>query len=124
MVSFSVTDFINSIGVNTHLDSSQVGYQNLAVVIGELTYLGIDNVRDSMTSPADPALFAQIAAAAGVTFDVYLGSGVAYGTQISQIVSNLGFIRFAEGINESDGFPQSYKGLTGLAATDAVQQDL
>jgi serralysin len=123
MSSISVSDFLNSIGVNTHLDFSSA-YSNTALVEAETTFLGVKNVRDAMASPFDASLFGQFAAATGVKFDVYLTSGQSYDKQISQIVANLGFVRFAEGINESDTWAQSYKGLSGFAATAAVQQAL
>ena len=124
MAATSVTAFSSSIGVNTHLDSPNTSYSNTSLVISEVAYLGLLNLRDVMASPADPALFAQVASATGALFNVHLGSGQPYGAQINLIVKNLSFIRFAEGINEPDTFPQSYNGLTGFAAVNAAQQDL
>ena len=39
--------FIDTIGVNTHIDFARYGYQNLAVVEAAINYLGLKNLRDS-----------------------------------------------------------------------------
>ena len=51
-------DFINSIGINTHLDFAVTAYNNVTVVESALNYLGVRQVRDAMQFPTSPALFA------------------------------------------------------------------
>ncbi len=107
------TDFANSIGVNTHLDFSVTAYSNVSVVEAALNYLGVKQVRDAMQFPDSPALFAEVAAAAGVKYDLFLPPGTEADltgdlTDISQLpVSD---ILSVEGRNEPDlygpGFQQ------------------
>lgn len=39
-------DFLNTLGVNTHIPYTDGGYANINNVASDLAYLGIDNVRD------------------------------------------------------------------------------
>ena len=45
-------DFIQSIGVNTHLSASSTTYGNVQTVENQLSYLGVDHVRD--VAPSAP----------------------------------------------------------------------
>src|SRR5579872_6205937 len=68
-------DFTNSIGINTHLDFSVTAYSNVSVVEAALVYLGVKQVRDAMQFPNSPTLFAQVAAATGIRYDLFLPPG-------------------------------------------------
>src|ERR1700733_7934500 len=68
-------DVTNSVGINTHLDFGVTAYNNVSVVESALTYLGVKQVRDAMQFPTDPALFAEVAAATGVKYDLFLAPG-------------------------------------------------
>ena len=125
MAAASAANFIQSIGINTHLDRPTGGYANLSAVEAALNYLGIKNVRDSFSAPTDVTLFETVAAATGVKFDAYLNTGQTYTAQINNVLTDINIIRFAEGVNEADDNTIStYNGLTGEAAAAAVQQVL
>jgi len=46
----TASGFVNSIGVNTHIDFYAYGYENLGVVESAINYLGIKNLRDSSSN--------------------------------------------------------------------------
>lgn len=121
----SAVVFDQSLGINTHIDFSWSAYNDLSAVQSALYYLGIHNVRDAVDNPADPYKFTQLSQNLGVTFDFFIAPGSAGAPwQLQQIESLPSITRFVEGPNESDNFPQTYNGLTGLAATTAEQQTL
>jgi hypothetical protein len=68
-------DFTNSIGINTHLDFGVTAYSNVSVVEAALIYLGVKQVRDAMQFTNSPTLFAQVAAATGIKYDLFLPPG-------------------------------------------------
>ncbi len=47
LTAITAASFINSLGINTHIDFDDYGYQNLATVESSIEYLGVKNVRDS-----------------------------------------------------------------------------
>ena len=117
--------FVRSLGVNTHIDFSWSAYNDLASVQNALAFLGVQNVRDAIDNPADLAKFAALNQDIGVRFDFFIAPGDAgMPWQLGQIESDPAIVRFVEGPNESDNFPQTYDGLGGLAATAAEQQAL
>src|SRR5271169_202110 len=70
--------FINSIGVNTHIDFTSSSYANLNLVETAINYLGVKNLRDSPESTADlgaSGLWQQVANATGAKFDAYIAEG-------------------------------------------------
>ena len=121
----STETFLQSIGVNTHLDETWTSFANTATVESELNYLGVKNVRDSMEAPTDGKLFQAVAAATGVKFDVYLSeSAFSADGQMAEMAANANIIKSVEGENEADTWAISYHGLTGFAAIAATQQAL
>lgn len=65
----SVLSFIQSIGVGAHIDSGSAQWTNTKVLLAELAYLGVSNVRDG--TPFDYALPTFVALAkAGIHFDL------------------------------------------------------
>src|SRR5215472_8274283 len=79
--------FIDTIGVNTHLDFAAYGYQNLAITEAAINYLGIKNLRDSAVYSTSPALWLQVANATGAKFDDYISE-----TSPSGMASDLSFV--------------------------------
>src|ERR1700730_1467990 len=63
VAAISVSAVMNTIGVNTHLDSFNYGYQNLAVTAAAINYLGFKNLRDSAQHSWDLTLWTQVASA-------------------------------------------------------------
>jgi len=92
---------LNTIGVNTHLDSFNYGYQNLTVTSAAINYLGVKNLRDCARHAWDLPLWTQVAAATGAHFDDYMGRGSpAQDTADLGYVSalaNKGILNFVEG---------------------------
>lgn len=121
----SAADFVNSIGINTSIDATNTSYGSFNQVEYALAYLGVTNVRDAYQGLNDSAEFNQLAAQLGISFDFYIENS-AYGMnwQIAQIEASPGMVRYVEGPNEPDVNPQSYDGLTGLAAAASEQAAL
>ncbi len=121
----SAAAFASSLGINTHMDFSWTNYNNFAQVENALSYLGLTNVRDSIDNPSDPGKFQELNQVLGIKYDLFISPGSAGFTwQLQEIESNANIVKFVEGANESDNWPQTYNGLTGLAATEAEQAAL
>ena len=119
--------FINSLGVNTHIDFYQYGYQNLSVVENALKYLGVKNVRDSAQWNADLQTWPAVAAAAGVKFDDYMPEGspavMQKALQLVGPLANAGIWNFVEGGNEEDD-PYAVSQGNSLVYTASFQQQV
>src|SRR5271166_849357 len=61
-------NFVQSIGINTHLSDPTTSYGNLQAVGGQLSYLGVDQVRDLIPGAALSSY--QVLAAEGIKFDL------------------------------------------------------
>ncbi len=127
VAALSVGAVLNTIGVNTHLDSFNYGYQNLTVTSAAINYLGIKNLRDCYRHSWDMALWTQVAAATGAKFDDYMGRGSMAGD-----VADLGFVpsvaaqgllNYVEGGDENDTAPALAAG-NSIAWTAAFQQQV
>ena len=79
--------FINTLGVNTHIDFAGYGYQNLAVVADSVNYLGLKNLRDSAQTATDANTWQQVAQATGAKFDDYIAE-----TSPAGMSTDLGFV--------------------------------
>ena len=114
--------FIGSIGVNTHIDFTWTAYANIAEVEAALSYLGVANVRDSPSNPADLQWWQQVAQATGVKFDAFIGEGspASYSSELGlmQQLAGEGLLNFVEGGNEPD---DSYAESTGDSTSYAAQ---
>lgn len=130
----SASGFVNSIGVNTHAGFGWTDYNNLAMMVDDLTYLGVTHLRDAMaTSPAAQPVVDGLAAA-GYKFDFIVSSALpslgATGLQ-NYIVSlekfeasHPGSISAIEGLNEANNQPFSYHGSSSLTAAAQYQSAL
>ncbi|MGY4458050.1 RHS repeat protein [Bradyrhizobium sp. LB13.1] len=130
----SASGFVNSIGVNTHAGFGWTDYNNLALMVDDLKYLGVTRLRDAMgTSPAAQPVVDGLAAA-GYKFDFLVSSALpqlgAAGLQ-SYIVSlekfttsHPGSISAIEGLNEANHQPFSYHGSSSLSAAAHYQSAL
>ena len=108
----SATAFVNSLGINTHLDFNAFGYDNIAATEQAISYLGVSNLRDSAQSPEDISLWQQISQATGARFDDYIGETSPGGMQddLSYVpqLGEAGVLNAVEGGNEEDdSFPAS-----------------
>jgi hypothetical protein len=113
--------FIQSIGINTHLDFYGGPYGNLGTVESALSYLGVSNVRDSAFYSNDISAWQQVAQATGVKFDAFIGEvGPGnYGTELStmQQLAGQGLLNAIEGANEPDA---AYSSSLGESTWDAA----
>ncbi|MDB5395958.1 MAG: hypothetical protein JWM91_3464 [Rhodospirillales bacterium] len=127
VAAFSVTAVLNTLGVNTHLDSFNYGYQNLAVTGAAINYLGFKNLRDSAQHSWDLTLWPQVASATGAHFDDYMGQGSrAQDTTDLTFVSalaNQGILNFVEGGNENDDACATSQG-NSISWTSAFQMQV
>jgi hypothetical protein len=127
LTAVTAASFINSLGVNTHIDFNNYGYQNLATVESALEYLGIKNVRDSAQSSSDLTAWLQVAQATGVKFDDYMPEGSPASMQsalnlVSQLAAE-GVLNMIEGGNEEDDAYAASLGNT-LTITAQFQQQV
>src|SRR4051794_21257610 len=130
----SASGFINSIGVNTHAGFGWTDYNNLALMVDDLKYLGVTHLRDAMgTSPAAQPVVEGLAAA-GYKFDFLVSSALPQlGTAGLQkyivslekfVASHPGSISAIEGLNEANHQPFSYNGSSTLSAAGQFQNAL
>jgi hypothetical protein len=121
-------DFVDSIGVNTHLGYAATPYRDLPAVSRELNYIGVRHVRDHLPlgKPAVGPLKAL--AARGVLFDLIVGGGrpdrpfdperaVAATRQFLAEAPNS--VEAIEGFNETNNWPVYYQDKGGDAAAHA-----
>ncbi|WP_315833636.1 RHS repeat protein [Bradyrhizobium prioriisuperbiae] len=128
----SAHSFIGSIGVNAHVGYSWGSYDNLALVMDDLKYLGVTTIRDALaTSPgAQPALAGL--AAAGYKFDFLVPSNLPasgsaglqhYLAELDAFQkSHPGSIIALEGLNEANIQHFSYNGSSSIAAAAEYQK--
>jgi hypothetical protein len=127
----SANSFAGSIGVNTHAGYAWGGYNNLALMEENLTYLGVTKLRDSIaTSPGAQPVVDGLASA-GYQFDFIVSSGLpasgASGLQQYLVTlekfqaSHPGSIIALEGLNEANIQHFSYNGSSSLSAAAQFQ---
>lgn len=146
-----VSDFIASQGVDTHIPYTDGAYANIQTIISDLSYLGINHIRDGMIAPgqfgsAPYSSYVQIAKA-GIKYTLVISGGgpilptngqltnpsldqrISY---VAQLESDApGSVVAIEGSNEINNEPLIYKeyGQTGqgqdeLNAAVNLQRDL
>ncbi len=132
----TAADFVNEMGVDTHIPYTDGGYANVGKVIADLQYLGLSNVRDGITDgqSGSASLSSYIALArAGIKFTV-VGNDVDHPTPETiastlELIDRLntavpGSVVAVEGANEVNNWPVTYEGQTGLAGAVALQRAL
>lgn len=124
------SNFINSIGVNTHIDFTSSSYGNISAVENAINYLGVKNLRDSPENTADlgaTGLWQQVANATGAKFDAYMPEGSVANMQNSlgyvSTLAGQGILSFLEGGNEEDQ-PYAVSLGNSLATTAQFQQQV
>jgi hypothetical protein len=129
-------NFISTIGVNTHIPYTDGGYANIANVEADIAFLGIDNVRDSITNGANGSapLSSYISLAqSGVKFTFLIASGGAVTTASMNATLSLiaqvdkavpGSVLAVEGANEINNFPLTFNRVGGLTGAVNLQKAL
>ena len=128
------TDFLNSLGVATHLNYTDGTYANYESVIADLNYLGIHKLRDATPDPYGGIPYQNYITAldavtkAGNRFDFITAPGLPLKISLDQIgtIERLrpGSVIAVEGPNETNNNPVTYEGRDGTAAALAYQRDL
>src|ERR1700712_3015790 len=118
------SDFITTLGINTHIGSNP--YNNPTQIKALLTYLGINNVRQS--SPIDPTGFnnIELLGQLGAKIDLIINGGgpVDLAGAMQNVYGLAPYLNAVENVNEVNIWPISYDGLTGVNAAVALQKDL
>src|SRR4051794_39686855 len=130
----SASGFINSIGVNTHAGFGWTAYNNLAMMVDDLKYLGAAHLRDAMAASPAAQPVVEGLAAAGYKFDFLVSSALPQSgaTGIQKYIVSLekfaaghpGSISAIEGLNEANNQPFSYHGSSSLSAAAQFQSTL
>jgi hypothetical protein len=127
------SDFLDTLGVNTHIPYTDGGYANISNVIADIAYLGIDETRDTISDGANGSapLSSYIAVAqAGVKFTIIVSATTTAGLQANlALVEQLneavpGSVIAVEGPNEINNFPITYNGVSGLQGALDLQKAL
>lgn len=122
-------DFADAVGVNVHLYYLDTVYNDFALVTRSLNYLGVRHLRDRLTR-GDVGL-GRISAlgAAGFRFNLIISQyeleragGLAW--SLGEVARRAGIVTAIEGPNESDIWPVTFEGRTGLGATRTVMAAL
>ncbi|MBW7971576.1 hypothetical protein [Bradyrhizobium sp. BR 10289] len=128
----SATQFVDSIGVNTHLGFALSPYSNVTLVKASLDYLGISNIRDGLYYNAAATQSFSVLAAAGYKFDFAITLQSNSTVDVAKFVSTLdsyearyaGSIAAIEGANEVNYWPVNVNGNTSIASGAIVQQQI
>ncbi|MGL4313398.1 MAG: hypothetical protein ACRCSO_05365, partial [Sphingomonas sp.] len=130
----SVTNFINSIGINTHSGNGGDAYADASQALRSLHYLGISNVRDAASATGIWGAVENALAQGGIKFDFVVDSGLPGGgtaalqgfiQTLEKIqATNPGSISSVEGLNEANTQYFSYNGSSSVGAAAAFQRDL
>ena len=134
---FRAADFVELIGVGTHLTSTKSSYGDLRNVQGALAYLGVDNVRDNVPGPSPGNAIVQAYNSIGsfqlngqtytTHFDLIAGTSLP--VTLTYLDAMAPYLDYVEGPNEVNIVPLTFTTsagvkLTGKAAAVAYQQDL
>jgi hypothetical protein len=128
--------FLDSLGVNVHINYTDTAYANVRAVAADLKYLGIIQVRSALpkfnssgggVAGSAPIGAYRFLAGQGVRFDFIADDP----NNLRQAVSTLhdlasyaaGSITAVEGFNEINNFHVTYKGMTGAEAALAAQRE-
>jgi hypothetical protein len=124
----TAAEFINTLGVDSHVSTGAANYWNIPEVIADLKYLGISNIRDGDNGSLSSLI---TLAQAGIKFDFLMAGGGAITTAhiqgefsvINQVGDAVpGSVVAVEGANEINNFPITYNGVGGQQGAIELQQ--
>ena len=125
--------FLSTLGVVTHIPYTDGGYVNLGNVVADLHYLGITQVRNSLSdgSNGSAPLSSDIyLAQQGIKFTTIVETSTTAGLNyalslIDQVNAAVpGSITAVEGPNEINNFPLTFNGVSGLQGAINLQKAL
>ena len=123
------SDFIDSIGVNVHLQFVPGKYADAARIIADLKYLGLNHMRDVALNPSKPGYesYGRLAEA-GIKLCLFAPGWDPLSDAVTHLrdfaVKHSGAISAIEGPNEVHVYPLTHEGRTGLPAAMKFQNDL
>ena len=127
-------DFVNGLGVNTHIIYTDSQYARNDQTLAALNYLGIKLIRDVSPNPRNQGQGSYaVIARAGIRMDLFNGGDAPGGTQPPPVsiaaIAGLaqafpGSIHAVEGPNEVNNGGVSYAGVIGIPGAQAFQQAL
>lgn len=129
-------DFLNTLGVQTHLEYLDGGYAQIGTVAAELKRLGVRHIRDGISDGPNGAapLSSYIALARqGFTFTILAPDASVVDTAslnarlalIQRLVEAVpGSVTSIEGANEINNWPVTFNGVGGLNGAIAMQKAL
>lgn len=130
------TDFLNTLGVQTHIAYLDGGYAQIGTIAAELKRLGIRHIRDGISDGPNGAapLSSYIALARqGFTFTILAPDASVVDTAslnarlalIQRLVEAVpGSVTAIEGANEINNWPVTFNGVGGLSGAIAMQKAL
>ena len=127
-------DFVNGLGVNTHIIYTDSQYANTGQTLSALKYLGVRLIRDVAPNPKNQGQgnYA-VLARAGITMDLFNGGDAPGGTQPPTVsvaaIAGIqqaypGSVHAVEGPNEVNNGGVSYGGVIGIPGAQAFQNAL
>ena len=132
-VPMRASDFLSTLGVDTHIPYTDGGYVNLGNVVADLQYLGITQIRNSLSdgSYSSAPLSSDIyLAKQGIKFTTFVETSTTAGLnyilslidQVNEAVP--GSITAVEGPNEINNFLLTFNGVSGLQGAIDLQKAL
>ena len=106
IASASANDFLNSLGINTHIDQGVSG----GSYIEPLRFLGIRNIRDGGRNSLQTRL---VSRETGVRLDLICGGDLEAAITTGKNLASAGALMAFEGPNEPNNFPITYNGEKG-----------
>jgi hypothetical protein len=120
-------DFLDTLGVNAHLNYTDGAYARLDLVAAHMRYLGLVHLRTHGGGDVVPLQEYVALAAAGIRFNLIatadrIGEAVDFAAGLMSRTP--GSVVAIEGFNEVNNWPVAYRGLQGEDAARAAQAEL
>jgi Hint domain len=134
-VTLSSASFLDGLGVNTHIPYTDGEYGSVSLIISDLQYLGIDELRDGIsdgTLGSAPLWHYIEIAEAGEKFTFLIDTGAESNADIEAELVEItavekavpGSVIAIEGVNEINNWPVTFNGTSGLQGALDLQAAL